>query len=194
MNEQSSAGPPTSSTLLSRIRDLTSRGDWERFVSLYGPFLERFLRRRGLTPDDALDVVQETFTAVVDHIGDFQYDPERRFRGWLATIALRKAWRHLAQRRREPLGAGGTTHMAAVEAWPDDGHGVSDETDRWEVILDRVRAEISSREWDAFRLTVLEDVECQAAAERLHMQLGHLYVCRSRAKRALQRVLEQGYE
>ena len=62
------------------------------------------------------------------------------------------------------------------------------------VVLDRVRAEVPPLEWDVFRLTVLEDVDSKAAAEQLHIEIGYLYVCRSRVKRVLRRILEQGDE
>ncbi|NLF69057.1 MAG: sigma-70 family RNA polymerase sigma factor [Candidatus Anammoximicrobium sp.] len=189
---QASAGPVTSATLLDRIRDLKNQQDWERFIAIYGSFLTRFLRRRGLTHDDALDVVQETFVTLVDHIGDFRYDPEKRFRGWLATVALRKAWRYLDRQGREPAGAGGTTHQAIVEGIP--GRDGDDRTERLEAVLDRVRAEVPPLEWDVFRLTVLEDIASKVAAEQLHIEIGYLYVCRSRVKRVLRRILEQGDE
>jgi len=192
MTGQASAGPATSATLLDRIRDLKNQHDWERFIAIYGPFLARFLRRRGLTHDDALDVVQETFVTLIDHIGDFRYDPEKRFRGWLATVALRKAWRYLDRKDREPAGAGGTTHQAMVEGIP--GRDGDEQTERLEAVLDQVRAEVPPLEWDVFRLTVLQDMEPKAAAERLHIEIGYLYVCRSRVKRVLRRVLEQGDE
>jgi RNA polymerase sigma-70 factor (ECF subfamily) len=195
MNVPATEGPTTSSTLLQRVRDPRNREDWERFVATYGPFLIRLLRRRNLSPEDALDVVQETFQTVVDRIGDFRYDPEKRFRGWLATVALRKAWRYLARKHREPAaGAGGTTNMARAEAIPDLQPCEIDETHRLETILDRLRAEVSPLEWDVFRLTVLEDIPPKAAAEQLQIELGYLYVCRSRGKRALRRILEQGDE
>jgi RNA polymerase sigma-70 factor (ECF subfamily) len=192
MTGQASAGPATSATLLDRIRDLKNQQDWERFIAIYGPFLARFLRRRGLTPDDALDVVQETFVTLIDHLGDFRYDPEKRFRGWLATVALRKAWRYLDRKDREPAGAGGSTHQAMVEGIP--GRDGDEQAERLEAVLDRVRAEVPPLEWDVFRLTVLEEMDSKAAAEQLHIEIGYLYVCRSRVKRVLRRILEQGDE
>jgi RNA polymerase sigma-70 factor (ECF subfamily) len=192
MTSLASAGPATSATLLDRIRDLKNQQDWERFIAIYGPFLTRFLRRRGLTHDDALDVVQETFVTLIDHIGDFRYDPEKRFRGWLATVALRKAWRYLDRKGREPAGEGGTTHQAMVEGIP--ACHADERIERLETVLDQVRAEVPPLEWEVFRLTVLQDMDPKAAAERLHIEIGYLYVCRSRVKRVLRRILEQGDE
>jgi RNA polymerase sigma factor (sigma-70 family) len=154
----------------------------------------RLLRRRSLSPEDALDVVQETFLTVVDHIGDFQYDPDKRFRGWLATVALRKAWRYLERKHREPGGAGGTANLDRAEAIPDDRPCAADEAHRLEAVLDRLRAELPPLEWEVFRLTVLENTSPKAAAEQLKIELGYLYVCRSRGKCALRRILEQGDE
>jgi RNA polymerase sigma factor (sigma-70 family) len=137
-------------------------------------------------------LASQTFVTLIDHLGDFRYDPEKRFRGWLATVALRKAWRHLERRDREAAVRGGTTHQALVEELP--GRDANEQTERLERVLDQVRAEVSPLEWDVFQLTVLQDLDPQAAAQRLHIELGYLYVCRSRVKRMLQRILEQGDE
>ncbi len=184
----------TSATLLDNIRSLNDQDAWERFVALYSPYLMRLLIRRGLTHDDALDVVQDTLVTVVDHIGDFHYDSKKRFRGWLATVALRKAWRHLERRQREPAVHGGTTNLQWMQQQVKPGSVHDAQTDRIETALDRLRAESPPLEWDVFRLTVLEDTDCRAAAEQLQIEVGYLYVCRSRAKHRLRHILEHDDE
>ena len=66
------SGPPTSTGLLRDIRDLRNGDQWRRFVDTYIPFLEGLLRRRGFCAADTADLIQETFIAVVDHIGYFR--------------------------------------------------------------------------------------------------------------------------
>ena len=194
MSGRSFTSLATSATLLDNIRSLKNQDAWERFVALYGPYLMRLLMRRGLTHDDALDVVQDTLVTVVDHIGDFHYDPEKRFRSWLATVALRKAWRHRERRQREPAVHGGTTNLQWMQQQAEPGGAHDGQTDRIETALDRLRAESPPVEWGVFRLTVLEDTDCRAAAEQLQIEIGYLYVCRSRVKRRLRRILEQDDE
>lgn len=188
-----SGGPQTSVTLFGEIKDLRNADQWRRFVDTYLPFLANMLRRRGIPAEDIPDVVQETFVAVVDHIGDFEYDPRKRFRGWLATIALRKAWRHQQRAKRGGAALGGTANLDLLDN-VSGGPGEGDEERRVPILLGRLRAALSDLEWQVFEMTVVRDVSVADAAERLGIALGYLYVCRSRAKRTLLQLLEQGDE
>lgn len=185
MYEQHSTGPQTSTALLRDIRDLRNRDQWSRFVAEYTPYLVGILRRRGFPEEEALDFVQETFMTVVNHIGDFRYDPDKRFRGWLATIALRKAWRHAERKKRAVLLGDQLTEFTA---------GSHSNEDRISAVLARLHAAVSELEWRAFESTVLQDHTADEAAQQLGIARGYIYVCRSRAKKKLMELLEEGDE
>lgn len=77
-------------------------GDGEGFAALVGryarelhPFILRYVRDSAL----AEDVIQETFLQV--HESADTFDPSRRFRPWLYTIAVNKARDHLRGRTRK---------------------------------------------------------------------------------------------
>ncbi len=161
---------------------------------MYTPYLEDLLRRRGLSPADSSDVIQETFVAIVDHIGDFQYDPTRRFRGWLATIALRKASRHMLRAKRKHRALGGTTNLDKINEHSGDlGPGEAEER-RLSMLLGRWRVALGELEWKVVEWTVLRDVSIDEAAKSLGIAVGYLYVCRSRARKTLLRLMEEGDE
>ncbi len=191
MSPRIDSGPPTDSKLLRSVRDLRDADSWREFIDIYGPYLVGVLKRRGVPHHDALDLVQETFIAVMDHIGDFEYDHSKRFRGWLATIALRKAWRFLAQWEEGRHALGGTTNLAVL------GGLAGAETDwdamesRLQIVLQRTQTMVSPLDWRAFQMTVLEYMDNQTAAQSLGIEIGHLYVCKSRVKSALERILEE---
>src|SRR5262245_46259079 len=88
----------TPASLLERLGQSAGQADWERFVKLYTPLLCHWARRLGLHGTDADDLVQDVFVQLVHHMPEFRYDPHKRFRGWLWTVALNK-WR---ERRRRP--------------------------------------------------------------------------------------------
>jgi len=67
----------------------------ERYSRELFPFLVRYVRDTAL----AEDVVQETFMQVYQSASSF--DPGRRFRPWLFTIAVNKARDHLRSRTRK---------------------------------------------------------------------------------------------
>jgi RNA polymerase sigma-70 factor (ECF subfamily) len=77
---------------------------------LYG-FLTRFVNSRAA----AEDLFQETFIQI--HVAAATFDPERRFRPWLFTIAANKARDFLRKHRRE--------QSAALSAPLDDDEGPS---------------------------------------------------------------------
>jgi RNA polymerase sigma-70 factor (ECF subfamily) len=189
-----SNGPPTSTTLLREIRDLRNRDQWRQFVDTYTPYLQQMLRRRGVSQQDSLDLIQETFIAVVDHIGDFRYDRSKRFRGWLATIALRKAWRHTLRDKRRLGACGGTANLGFLGDLPGDQISDDDEERRLSILLGRLRATLNELEWQVFELTVLGDTPTEEAAARLEIATGYLFVCRSRVKKALVRLLVEGLD
>src|ERR1043166_5847080 len=87
-------------SLLEKLRRDADGAAWDRFVALYSPLLYQWARRIGLESADAADLVQEVFTLLVRKLPDFQYDPDKTFRGWLWTVTLNK-WRE-RQRRQRP--------------------------------------------------------------------------------------------
>jgi RNA polymerase sigma-70 factor (ECF subfamily) len=98
-------------------------GDQESFNALvrkYTAELYRFVARFVRSPALADDIVQESFVQVYQAAAGF--DPARRFRPWLFTIAANKARDHFRERgrRREvPLGGAGSADDAAEVTYLD---------------------------------------------------------------------------
>ncbi|QJW99570.1 RNA polymerase sigma factor [Frigoriglobus tundricola] len=93
----------TTSTDLIRSLQGEARPDaWPEFVRLYTPALYAWARRLGLQDADAIDLVQDVFTVLVQKLPEFRYDRTLRFRGWLWTIARNK-WRERTRRKRLPV-------------------------------------------------------------------------------------------
>jgi len=178
-------------SLLRRIRNLQDRQSWADFVEIYGPFLLRVLRRHGLGRDDALDVVQETFQAVAQNIGEFEYDPARSFRKYLATIAVRKTWRHFRARERRPVSPGGTQHLMAVQQV--SGEVVDEEwyRRRVEIAVQHCRSRWNDLESRVFEMVYFQGLSDEETAGRLGIDIGYEYVLKSRARKKFDRVLEE---
>jgi len=84
---------------------------FRRLVDIYHRPLYRFFSRHGFSPQDCLDLTQETFLGIYRGIGSFRGDA--RFETWLyrvATNAWRKRLRHSVAEKRAgeevPLGGG----------------------------------------------------------------------------------------
>ena len=79
--------PATRVTLLDRLSDPRDHEAWAEFVSLYGPLVFQFARRRLPQDEDAADVMQEVLSAVMQ--GRYQR-PKGRFQKWIVTVLLNK--------------------------------------------------------------------------------------------------------
>src|SRR5882724_6647379 len=74
----------TRASLIGRIKDPESHAAWQEFHDIYASLIRWAALKKGLTEDEAQEVVQETLITVMKKIKDFQYDPARgSFKSWL---------------------------------------------------------------------------------------------------------------
>src|SRR5580692_4299849 len=90
----------TSASLLGHLQQADDPEAWGRFVRLYSPLLYAWAVRMGLQHADALDLVQEVFTVLVQKLPDFIYDSQKGFRNWLFMVTRNK---YLEKTRRLAL-------------------------------------------------------------------------------------------
>ena len=185
-------------SLLMRVRDLRDQKSWDEFLEIYGPILLRYARRLRPTEADALDLVQDVLTIVVNHIPSFEYDPKKgRFRGWLRTITENRAKRVRAEDLRRPQAPGGTAHQIIVGQASDDADHVKQLMEEewqkrcYEVALKRVRDETSKENWETFELCVLQGVPPGEVARRMGTTRNNVYQRVRRVRQRLQAVLEE---
>lgn len=179
-------------TLLGRLcQPAGDAAAWEQFVRRYGPRIFAWCRQRGLQPADAEDVTQDVLLRLAQHLRSFRYDPGRSFRAWLRTVT-HHAWSdHLTARQRVARGAGDDgagDPLQSVEARDDLLSRLSREFDLelLEEATARVRLRVEPRTWDAFRLTGLDGLTCEAAAGQLGMSLAAVFKAKSRVQKLLQ--------
>ena len=84
------AAVPSDAELLERCRRQDGEA-WNLLVSRYERLVFSVARRNGLTPEDAADVTQTTFVALIDSLDRIR--EEQRLASWLMTVARRQAWR-----------------------------------------------------------------------------------------------------
>lgn len=81
---------PTDAELLDRCRNGDATA-WDRLVDRYERLVFSVALRNGLDREDAADVTQTTFMALLDSIGRLHRD--ERLSSWLMTVSRRQAWR-----------------------------------------------------------------------------------------------------
>lgn len=183
--------PSTPPSLLERLRETGDRVAWDRFVDLYAPLIHLWSGRCGVPASDREDVVQDVFATLAHTMPAFQYDPSRRFRGYLFTVARARAndW-HRA--------AGNTTPIETDAASSTDAIGELIDAEYHRYLLGRavavLRAEFEEKTWSAFWENVYKERPAAEVAAELGMSVAAVYQATSRISRRLRRELEGLWE
>lgn len=178
--------PKTSYSLLVQLRSNSDRQAWEDFVEIYRPVIYRMARRRGLQDADAQDLTQQVLVSVAGSVGKWEKANDQvRFRHWLRRVAKNAAINAVTRAPRETA-SGGTVVQEMMARHADDSETPEDilETEYRRELYHRaskiVQADVDSETWDAFRLTVVEEVPIKDAARQLGKTVGTIYAARSR--------------
>ncbi|MCW2961726.1 MAG: polymerase subfamily sigma factor [Thermoleophilia bacterium] len=165
-------------------------GDERAFTALVERHQDRvYSVARGVvrSPEDAADVAQETFIAVLRHLATFQ--ESAAFTTWLHRITLRKAYDHLRRRVPEPVDPASVAveHLAGRDADPQStGLGQR-------ALLDAIAA-LDPPFRDAILLVDVAGLGVQEAADALGIAGGTVKSRVFRGRAALARTLgTQGY-
>ena len=166
---------------------------------LYGVLVERYERRLFWScrrmlgdPDDAEDVVQETFVRAYRHLAD--YDPQRRFYTWLYAIARnrclnllrrRKLWRFVrlgapASREEDP----------APEVAASDDTGALAERGEIAAALEACLESLPEDQRECFELRHGEDFAYAEIAAVLAIPVGTVMSRLARAREKMRLCLE----
>jgi RNA polymerase sigma-70 factor (ECF subfamily) len=197
MNDlQHDTSSSTSSSLLHRAVAQDAQA-WRRLSELYGPVVYGWIRAAGFKEHDAADIVQDVFRNVFGSLSRFRRDqPTDSFRGWLATIAHRRACDYLRKRAAQPAAAGGTEAQAMLQELPErlPETGLPEDASSHAALIRRalelVRPEFAERTWQACMQTPVEGRRPADVAADLEMTVGAVYVARSRVLKRLKTELE----
>ena len=183
-------------SLALRLRE-GSADAWRELVDLYGPLVESWCRRAGLSASARADVGQEVFLAV--HRGIAGFDPARphaTFRGWLWRITRNAVLEWL--RRRAPEPPGGSTALQRLAEIPDPwGDGSSDDppstpdetASLLRRALDEIRPTVEPQTWQAFWKTAVLGQSAPDVAQELGLTPAAVRQAKSRLLRRLRRQL-----
>jgi RNA polymerase sigma-70 factor (ECF subfamily) len=181
----------TSISLLDRLRLRSDGTSWKRFVDLYSPLLQGWLRHQGVRAQDADDLVQEVLGVVVKELPEFRHNQRPgAFRAWLRTILtnrLRAFWR---ARKTQCASAGGLPpqDLEQVEDSADNlGDLWNQEHDRHVLrrLMELIEPEFTPATWQAFRSVTLEGEPACAVANRLGLTVNAVWLAKSRVLRRL---------
>jgi len=180
----------TSISLLQRLKRPDEPAAWRRFVSLYAPLIFYWGRGQGLSEADAADLVQEVLAILIVKLPDFQYDPSRRFRGWLRTVTLNKA-KDIQRRNHRAPETGQSATLQHVAAPSDVNLFEEQEYQSFLVTraLELLQSEFRDSTWRAGWLQLVEGRIAADVAAELGITLNAAYVAKCRIVRRLREEL-----
>ncbi|GAB5440629.1 MAG: sigma-70 family RNA polymerase sigma factor [Fuerstiella sp.] len=187
----------TSMTLLGRAQAQDQEA-WHQVVHLYGPLVEKWCRRSGLSEEDTADIFQDTFRTVSQHIGDFV--PGRSvasFRSWLKTIVRTRTIDHFRKARRQMKATGGTAAQAVMAEVPDpiaeDSDDEEAEAEHALVVhraMELIKGEFDPRNWAAFELVALKGRSATEVAHEVGVAPQTIRQANYRIRRRLRLILQ----
>lgn len=179
----------TSASLLERLRSPGEQAAWNRFIELYAPVLRLWALRLGLQANDADDLVQEVFAVLLRELPRFDYEPPRRFRGWLWTVTQNK-WREQRRRKMPQTVPAGIAENLAIP----DGIEALCEAEYRDQLVRRVaeflREEFQPNTWKAFWECVVADRPGAEVARELGMTENAVYIAKGRVLRRLRQEVD----
>lgn len=92
----------TRSSVLAAVKDTGNAAAWARFFDLYAGFVFAIARSKGLTSEDADDVVQGVFSELARKMPTFEYDRTKgKFRSYLLSLVNWRVFDKLKADKRE---------------------------------------------------------------------------------------------
>jgi RNA polymerase sigma-70 factor (ECF subfamily) len=176
-------------SLLRRLREQSEQQQaWERFVRLYTPLLCAWAARLGLREADIADLVQDIFTHLLQKLPEFDYDPQKSFRGWLRTVALNK-WRERQRRWQPPRAELAVENLAAEPAddfWDHEGKQFL-----LHQAMELIRAEYQPETWTAFWEYAVQGRPAAEVAAELKLTVNAVYLAKARVLRRLKQEFQE---
>ena len=163
----------TPHSLLDRLRTPTDRIAWNRFVDLFVPLVDRWVRRWGADDTDADDVVQDIFARLLHVMPGFAHEPGRSFHAWLWTVS-RNQYRQF--HRQRPFTA---LEGVAEPIAPEEPAPLEEREFRAGVMARAMRVmqrDFDTTTWKAFEQAVMYDRSAADIARELGISANAVYL------------------
>lgn len=197
---------PTRHSLLNRLKDWDDRSSWQEFFDTYWKLIYNVAIKAGLSDAEAQEVVQETVIGVARKIGEFKADPSHgSFSAWLMQLTrwrIADQWRKRGALEKANPGnlpcslANDTGSTGPLERIPDPMSIDATWQQEWEnhlmtEALERVKQQVSPRQFQMFDLHVLQQQSVQATARLLQSSMASVYMAKHRVGRLLKKELQK---
>jgi RNA polymerase sigma-70 factor, ECF subfamily len=184
----------TSATLLERLNDRSDSVAWRRLVDVYSPLINTWLRRHGVSTEDAEDLTQEVLEVVVREVSRFRHNGRiGAFRTWLRTITINCLRQSLRSRRSRTEATGSPEITEMLDQLEDPGSNLSRRWDRehdqhvLKRLLELIEPDFRPVTWQAFRRQVIDGAAPETVAAELGLTVNSVLIAKSRGLSHLRR-------
>jgi RNA polymerase sigma factor (sigma-70 family) len=176
----------TSQSLVDGVRDPGNQQAWAEFHRQYEPMIRGWCRH--WFPRETDDMDQEVFRRLVNCLKKFEYDPAKRFRGYLKTVT-NNLMAELKERESRRPAIDHEFLVEQVEAGQDLVDRLKAEYDfeLRDIARERVRGRVEERTWSAYVETAERWRSPEEVANELGMKVGAVY----QAKHSVQEGLKK---
>jgi len=152
--------------------------------------------RFGLQREEAADTVQEVYLALLEHIAGLdEKTPDANFLGWLKTVTRNKVCDHLRAHPVEGEAVGGSWAQRLLAEFPDASAPVGTDADHQAgddraldlEALNRGRAAVEDKTWNAFWRVAVDGLPPEEVAAEFGMSVAAVYKAKDRAKPRVRR-------
>ena len=137
--------------------------------------------KKGVCPEDTLDISQEAFAAVHQHLGSFQRDSQSGgFRAWVKQITQNKIIDHF--RKQPKVSVVDPADLEQIESLEDE-HEISWERhELFQKAVELIRQEFSPRDFQAFWRNSVDGITATEIAREIGTTSNALHIAFSRIR------------
>lgn len=173
----------TRSSVLKAVADTGNEAAWTRFFDLYAGFVFAVARSKGLSAEDADDVVQNVFADLARKLPTFEYDRRKgRFRSYLLELVNWRIFDRLKAGKRKAELETAYYDEKKKTAAADAAAVVEREwqTAALNEALRRLQAEVDENHFAAFVESAVEGIDTETVVKLHGISRDNLYQIRAR--------------
>jgi RNA polymerase sigma factor (sigma-70 family) len=199
----------TRMSLIDRLADWEDQRTWDEFYQTYWRLIFSVSVKAGLSPDEAMDAVQETVLAIAKQWKTGQkYDPAKgSFKTWLMNMTRWRIADQFRRKQRNPAashqsggsrGANGDLRdTATIERIEDEDGGLERvweaewKTNLTRVAMERVKLKVSPKQFQIFDAYVVKGWKPAQVKRDLGVSMPQVYLAKHRVGSLLKKEIEE---
>jgi RNA polymerase sigma-70 factor (ECF subfamily) len=174
------------------ILERAKLGDQDAFrmiTELYAGLVYHWIRKSGLSPENAQDTSQEVFISVNRNLKKFQRTKAgQSFRAWIRVITRTKIADHFRRNNGVETALGGGSKLvdfATIEKNEEYEESKHDRGIVYKKALKFIKGEFADKDCRAFLMLVVDEIPAKDVAQSLGMSVNSVYIAKSRILKRL---------